>query len=91
MEQREDSRGLVALILGIASFFTVPLILGIAAWVIGSQALQAGTLTEQQRQMAVAGRVLGIVNIALCAVGFAIGFLIFAGMLTLGAFLGGLG
>lgn len=63
--EKDDSRGLIALICGIASFFTVPLIPAVVAIVLGGAAMSASPRGTQSWQFGQIGRILGILHLIL--------------------------
>ena len=81
----EQSQATTALVLGILSIVCCGLA-GIAAWVIGNNELKAideGRRPPENRGTANAGRICGIVGVALFALGCIFALLLIAGSLTL--------
>jgi hypothetical protein len=81
----EQSQATTILVLGILSIVCCGL-LGIAAWIMGNNELKAideGRRTPENRGTANAGRICGIVGVALSAVGIIFGILAIAGSLTM--------
>ena len=65
-------RGVLVLILGILSFVLCGIVTGIPAWIMGASDLKemdAGTMDPAGRGMTNAGRILGIVCVALTVLG----------------------
>jgi hypothetical protein len=81
----EQSQATTILVLGILSIVCCgPL--GIAAWIMGNNELKAideGRRPPENRGNANAGRICGIVGVALSAVGIIVGLLAIAGSLTM--------
>lgn len=70
--QGASSNAVIALVLGILSYIMCPVILGIAAWVMGKNELKAideGKSPEAGRMMANIGKWLGIINIIFSIIG----------------------
>ena len=81
----EQSQATTILVLGILSIVCCGL-LGIAAWVMGNNELKAideGRRPPENRGNANAGRICGIVGVALSAIGIIFGILAIAGSMTL--------
>jgi hypothetical protein len=81
----EPSQATTILVLGILSIVCCGL-LGIAAWIMGNNELKAideGRRPPENRGNANAGRICGIVGVALSAVGIIFGILAIAGSLTM--------
>ncbi|HKY46795.1 MAG TPA: DUF4190 domain-containing protein [Acidimicrobiia bacterium] len=81
----EQSQATTILVLGILSIVCCGL-LGIAAWIMGNNELKAideGRRPPENRGNANAGRICGIVGVALSAVGIIFGILAIAGSLTM--------
>ena len=81
----EQSQATTILVLGILSIVCCGL-LGIAAWIMGNNELKAideGRRPPENRGNANAGRICGIVGVALSAIGIIFGILAIAGSLTL--------
>ena len=81
----EQSQATTILVLGILSIVCCGL-LGIAAWVMGNNELKAideGRRPPENRGNANAGRICGIVGVALSAIGIIFGILAIAGSLTM--------
>ena len=81
----EASQATTILVLGILSIVCCGL-LGIAAWIMGNNELQAideGRRPPENRGNANAGRICGIVGVALSAIGIIFGILAIAGSLTM--------
>ena len=67
-----SSNAIISLVLGILSYIMCPVILGIAAWIMGNNELKAidsGRSPEAGRMLANIGKWLGIVNIILTVIG----------------------
>ncbi|MBK6537234.1 MAG: DUF4190 domain-containing protein [Ignavibacteria bacterium] len=67
-----SSNAIISLVLGILSYIMCPVILGIAAWIMGNNELKAidsGQSSEAGRTLANIGKWLGIVNIILTVIG----------------------
>ncbi len=78
-------RGVLILVLGILSIVISCFPLGIVAWVMGNSDLKdmdAGLMDSDGRGMTLAGKILGIVSVALTLIGLAIWVLM---VLVLGA------
>ena len=80
----QDHRGILILALGILSLLICPP-LGIAPWLIGNgdlRAMDAGTMDPEGRGLTQVGKILGIVSIAIFAIGLVVGVLavLFFGM-----------
>lgn len=76
---------LIVLLCGIGSWLVLPLILSIAAWILGNQALNqpSGFYSDSEMTMIQIGRILGIVNVILGLIGFCFviaAFLFFGGI-----------
>jgi hypothetical protein len=85
----QDHRGILILALGILSLLICPP-LGIAPWLIGNgdlRAMDAGTMDPEGRGLTQVGKILGIVSIAIFAIGLVVGVLavLFFGMFAAGA------
>ena len=81
----EQSQATTILVLGILSIVCCGL-LGIAAWIMGNNELKAideGRRPPENRGNANAGRICGIVGVALSAIGIIFGILAIAGSMTL--------
>lgn len=81
----EQSQATTILVLGILSIVCCGL-LGIAAWIMGNNELKAideGRRPPENRGTANAGRICGIVGVALSAIGIIFGILAIAGSLTM--------
>lgn len=81
----EQSQATTILVLGILSIVCCGL-LGIAAWIMGNNELKAideGRRPPENRGNANAGRICGIVGVALSAIGVIFGILAIAGSLTM--------
>jgi hypothetical protein len=81
----EQSQATTILVLGILSIVCCGL-LGIAAWIMGNNELKAideGRRPPENRGSANAGRICGIVGVALSAIGIIFGILAIAGSLTM--------
>ncbi|HUP16426.1 MAG TPA: DUF4190 domain-containing protein [Acidimicrobiia bacterium] len=81
----EQSQATTILVLGILSIVCCGL-LGIAAWIMGNNELKAideGRRPPENRGNANAGRICGIVGVALSAIGLIFGLLVIAGSMTL--------
>ncbi len=68
-------RGVLILVFGILSIVISCFPLGIVAWVMGSSDLKdmdAGLMDSEGRGMTLAGKILGIVSVALTLIGLAI-------------------
>jgi hypothetical protein len=81
----EQSQATTILVLGILSIVCCGL-LGIAAWIMGNNELKAideGRRPPENRGNANAGRICGIVGVALSAAGIIFGILAIAGSLTM--------
>ncbi|MGP1308973.1 MAG: DUF4190 domain-containing protein [Phycisphaerales bacterium] len=68
-------RGVLILVLGILSLVMSCFPLGIVAWVLGHSDLkdmEAGVMDPEGRGMTLAGKILGIVSVALTLLGLAI-------------------
>ncbi len=81
----EQSQATTILVLGILSIVCCGL-LGIAAWIMGNNELKAideGRRPPENRGNANAGRICGIVGVALSAIGIIFGILAIAGSLTM--------
>jgi hypothetical protein len=81
----EQSQATTILVLGILSIVCCGL-LGIAAWIMGNSELKAieeGRRPPENRGNANAGRICGIVGVALSAIGIIFGILAIAGSLTM--------
>ena len=80
-----STNAIIALVLGILSFLMCPVILGIAAWIMGKNELKAidnNQSPEAGRVIAKIGMWLGIINIILTIIGVIIFGMLFAlGML----------
>ncbi|HMS64712.1 MAG TPA: DUF4190 domain-containing protein [Ignavibacteria bacterium] len=84
-----SSNAVIALVLGILSYIMCPIILAIAAWIMGKNELKAideGKSPEAGRTIANIGKWLGIVNIILSIIGIII-LLILLSMGILGSML----
>lgn len=80
--EQASHRGGLILGLGIASFFTCCLFLGIASWIMGGEDIReidAGRMDPTGRDLTQAGRVLGIVSVVLQA-GIVLFFCCFIGI-----------
>ena len=80
----EQSQATTILVLGILSIVCCGL-LGIAAWIMGNNELKAideGRRPPENRGNANAGRICGIVGVALSAIGLIFGLLAIAGSMT---------
>lgn len=72
-----SSNGVVALVLGILSFVGFGCLTGIPAWIIGSKTLKeisVGRQPSDQRGMAQAGMILGIISTVLTILGIMLFF-----------------
>ena len=81
----EQSQATTILVLGILSIVCCGL-LGIAAWIMGNNEMKAideGRRPPENRGNANAGRICGIVGVALSAIGIIFGILAIAGSLTM--------
>lgn len=81
----EQSQATTILVLGILSIVCCGL-LGIAAWIMGNNELKAideGRRPPENRGNANAGRICGIVGVALSAIGIIFAILAIAGSMTL--------
>jgi hypothetical protein len=81
----EQSQATTILVLGILSIVCCGL-LGIAAWIMGNNELKAideGRRPPENRGNANAGRICGMVGVALSAIGIIFGILAIAGSLTM--------
>ena len=81
----EQSQATTILVLGILSIVCCGF-LGIAAWIMGNNELKAideGRRPPENRGNANAGRICGIVGVALSAIGIIFGILAIAGSLTM--------
>lgn len=82
----EQSQATTILVLGILGIVCSCFPLGIAAWIMGNTELQAideGRRPPENRGTANAGRICGIVSVALSAIGIIFGILAIAGSMTL--------
>ncbi|NUQ01674.1 MAG: DUF4190 domain-containing protein [Armatimonadetes bacterium] len=77
-----ETRGTIALVLGILGFVGFGPLAGIPAWLVGNQAMAELPPGHPQFGFAQVGRILGIVNVALCLLGLVLGALLLAGMLV---------
>ena len=78
--QLEPHRGTVILVMGILGIL-VCFICGIFAWVWGNEDLRkikAGEMDPEGRSLTDAGRILGIISVALAVLGLVIGALVVA-------------
>jgi hypothetical protein len=76
----EPHRGILIMVLGILAFFTVPVVLGPIAWVLGNQDLrrmQSGLMDREGQGMTEAGRICGMIATLLSAAALTIVFLYF--------------
>ena len=81
----EQSQATTILVLGILGIVCSCFPLGIFAWIMGNNELRAideGRRPPENRGTANAGRICGIVSIALAAVGILFSILVIAGSLT---------
>ena len=78
--QKNEHEGyaIAALVCGILSFFGGGLVTGIIAWVFGDKYRKTGEVSKLQ--MANAGRILGIISVALCGVAFLVYLCVFMWM-----------
>lgn len=82
---KRSSLPVISLVCGILSYVMMPFVLGIVAWVTGNMAIgqmDAGEISSDERSVAKIGKVLGIINVILCLVGFCLGLLFFGGLLA---------
>jgi len=76
-----SSNAIIALVLGILSYIMCPVILGIAAWIMGKKELNeidAGRSPDAGRVIAKIGMWLGIINVILAIIGIIIFFILMA-------------
>ncbi len=78
--EMKPANGVLILVLGILSLVMCGLIAGIPAWIMGNNSLKdidAGYADPNERGMVQAGRICGIISVALSVVGILIWMLIF--------------
>lgn len=76
-----SSNAIIALVLGILSYIMCPVILAIAAWIMGNNELKAidsGQSPEAGRMLANIGKWLGIVNIILSVLALILFIILFS-------------
>lgn len=86
----QPHRGVIILVFGILSFVVCPFF-GIAAWVMGNEDLRqmsAGRMDPTGRDMTNAGRICGIVSVAILAVPLALVVVAGVAMLIFGIIFG---
>jgi len=100
MQQSTNTSAVASLVLGIVALVTLlsagvfwgclplPLVLGIIAWVLGKNAVaqvDAGLGTQNDRGLAMAGYVMGVISVVLSVLGLCCWGGILVGMLGVGA------
>lgn len=83
-----SSNAIVALVLGILSWVMCPIVMGIAAWIIGNKelkAIDAGQSSPDGRTLANIGKWLGIINVILVTLGVILYIVIFVFIIGMAA------
>ena len=84
MQSKTNTMAIISLIAGLVSWFFIPFLAAIVAIVTGHMARgQIKNSTETGDGLAIAGLILGYLNIAMACVGILVFILIFGGMIGL--------